>query len=1325
MTFRVVIQAAMCALAVPVLASQRGGASAIDRTSAPQRRTLSFEDRVAAQVAIDRVYFAHQIGTTKQFEQAEPVSIAAEKVRKYLEESAALERYWKTPVTEEMLRRELARMAGGSRMPDRLLEIYGALGNDSFLIEECVARATLVDRLTRNFYAFDPSLHAEARRRAEELHRQLASGALSPMARHPNRFEVELALGEPKPVGSGWLEHSDRRVDAGRAARYALDPEDYQKRRQELPARVGEVSSITEERDAFVVNAVLDETTHETRVARYVVPKTTWDSWWGAARRSLASAVAPVVASGNEPVPVPARRMAVAVGSGATGPSGAPCPGDDTWDNGVLNEVPDSRSGHTAVWTGTVMVIWGGERAGYLSPIGQTSGSRYDPATDSWSATSTVGAPGPRRNHTAIWTGREMVVWGGYDGYSGQPDQAGGRYDPVADSWMPTSTVGAPPGRYLHTAVWTGSRMVVWGGYVAGGSDTGGRYDPATDTWIATSTTGAPAGRAQHTAVWTGHVMLIWGGRGTSPDGVLGSGARYDPATDTWMSLSAEAPPEGRYGHTAIWTGTEMVIWGGLGVHGSLDTGGRYDPVADTWTATSIVGAATRRSQHSAIWTGHTMLVWGGRYQFDDRSYLDSGGNYDPLTDTWTATSNSGAPSARAEHAAVWTGRQMVVWGGADATGTIDTGGRYDPAADAWTPMSVVGRPSARGQHTAIWTGSVMVIWGGSFDATGSRYDPATDSWSPTSTVGAPTSGFGLYLDPDHTAVWAGSLMLIWSGVAVDEWNGRYDPVRDEWTRISTVDAPADRYEATAVWTGSRMILWGGFDAFARIWFNTGGIYDPETDTWTATSTLGAPSPRIFHTAVWTGSRMVVWGGRGDREDFDTGGRYDPATDTWAPTSVQGAPGAREHHLAVWTGHDVVVWGGAAAGGDTRTGGRYDPSADRWAPTSTSEAPEPRFGTSAVWTGKAMVVWGGFGDVSQLYLNTGARYDPIADTWAATSIVGAPSGRWVHTAIWTGRAMIVWGGRDSDRLASGGAYYLCASQPPVAAAGPDQDLQCQGPSGATAFLDGSASSDPDSTPGTNDDIVSYLWSDAGRALAAGITASVDLRLGVHDVTLTVTDKDGLTGTDDARITVQDTRPPTGAILSPAAQSCFGPAALPVTVTDDFRDVCDATVSRSYDPGPGPSYSSHGDYHVAMVAKDNSGNAATAAVDFTIDTKPPVVELLSPPNRALLVPSVLPFNVVFRDRDDDGAPGEALQEIVKLDGCTMFDGLTYGNRDGLLSDETLSVGQDELCRAAARCGFTSLSQPELRVEATDCGGNVGVASHHFAGSISLRPGICGP
>src|SRR5205814_678772 len=93
----------------------------------------------------------------------------------------------------------------------------------------------------------------------------------------------------------------------------------------------------------------------------------------------------------------------------------------------------------------------------------------------------------------------------------------GGRYDPVIGGWRPVATNNAPSARHIHTAVWSGSEVIIWGGSYQNNFTTnyfndGGRYNPAANTWMAVTTTGAPAGRELHTAVWTGSEMIVWSG---------------------------------------------------------------------------------------------------------------------------------------------------------------------------------------------------------------------------------------------------------------------------------------------------------------------------------------------------------------------------------------------------------------------------------------------------------------------------------------------------------------------------------------------------------------------------------------------------------------------------------------------------------------------------------------------------------------------------------------------------------------------------------------------------------------------------------------------
>ena len=340
------------------------------------------------------------------------------------------------------------------------------------------------------------------------------------------------------------------------------------------------------------------------------------------------------------------------------------------------------------------------------------------------------------------------------------------------------------------------------------------------DDWTPTSIRDIPAIRIDHTAVWTGSEMIVWGGYGSSSPHFLNTGGRYDPGTDIWIDTSTINAPEARSGHTVVWTGSEMIVWGGVVSDGStryLNTGGRYNPATDTWTPTSTVNAPSPRVGHTAVWTGSEMIVWGGQ---DSDRQMNTGVRYDPATNSWTAINRTNAPTARSAHTSVWTGNEMIVWGGADTTG-----GRYNPSTDTWINTSTINAPQARGAHTAVWSGNEMIIWGGSNDDyfnTGGRYNPSTDSWSATSIANAPSAR------RLHTAVWTGGEMIVWGGYFYDvgyeyfDTGGRYNPITDSWTAISEVNAPAGRFNHTSVWTGGQMIVWGGQNSLS---LNTGGIY--------------------------------------------------------------------------------------------------------------------------------------------------------------------------------------------------------------------------------------------------------------------------------------------------------------------------------------------------------------------------------------------------------------------------------------------------------------------------------------------------------------------
>ena len=129
------------------------GAEAPTKVSHPAVAGLSFAERVAYQRAIEEVYWRHRIWP-KENPDPKPSLDAVmsqaqleKKVEDYLFNSQAVEDYYKQPLSAEQLQGEMDRMAQHTRQPEVLRELFEALGNDPFVIAECLARPVLSDRM--------------------------------------------------------------------------------------------------------------------------------------------------------------------------------------------------------------------------------------------------------------------------------------------------------------------------------------------------------------------------------------------------------------------------------------------------------------------------------------------------------------------------------------------------------------------------------------------------------------------------------------------------------------------------------------------------------------------------------------------------------------------------------------------------------------------------------------------------------------------------------------------------------------------------------------------------------------------------------------------------------------------------------------------------------------------------------------------------------------------------------------------------------------------------------------------------------------------------
>lgn len=340
---------------------------------------------------------------------------------------------------------------------------------------------------------------------------------------------------------------------------------------------------------------------------------------------------------------------------------------------------------------------------------------------------------------------------------------------------------------------------------------------------------------------------------------------RAPPAGGSWRAIP-EAPLAGRTENGAVWTGSEMIVWGGRATKGPegghelfmAADGAAYDPEANSWRslAPAPIGA---RGLPIMVWTGAEVLVMGGHDETFD--ILTDGAAYAPASDSWRPVAPLPDAVAVGGSAAVWTGRELVVVAG-DGTGAA----AYDPAGDDWRDLPDPELPNDLWSIGLVWTDDQAILMGhpNAGHSVGLAYDPATDAWRELPE--SPVRGLDGW-----PPVWIGGEMLVLSrssssgdpdGVPPDTtYAGLYDPSADSW-RIAGIQS---------VFLGAGNAVWTG-----RLLISDSAAYDPASDAWSA---LPARPHEHRPNPVWTGEEVLFWGGSpgGDLLDrFNDGLAYRP-----------------------------------------------------------------------------------------------------------------------------------------------------------------------------------------------------------------------------------------------------------------------------------------------------------------------------------------------------------------------------------------------------------------------------------------------------------------
>jgi hypothetical protein len=298
----------------------------------------------------------------------------------------------------------------------------------------------------------------------------------------------------------------------------------------------------------------------------------------------------------------------------------------------------------TSVWTGRQLILYGRRVVTRLDSRGAPyvvksvdAAESYDPASKTWTRLSPPAGPGYQPSYHAVWTGKEMLVFGAFHSVA---------YDPQRNSWR---TLRKSVGGGL--VVWTGREAIGWGGGCCGDAwGNGLAYDPATDTYRTLSS--SPLAPSQGpVGAWTGHELVLFSSGFNPASGKpypasLVRAAAYNPATDTWRRIE-RAPTAGG---AAAWDGHELLVVGaGTGAHSAF----AYDPAKNSWRR--LAPLPFELPTAAAFWTGHRLLVWGG-------TEATRGLAYDPRADRWSMLPR--APLRGSGQALVWTGTKLVVANG-------------------------------------------------------------------------------------------------------------------------------------------------------------------------------------------------------------------------------------------------------------------------------------------------------------------------------------------------------------------------------------------------------------------------------------------------------------------------------------------------------------------------------------------------------------------------------------------------------------------------------------------------------------------------------------
>ena len=378
---------------------------------------------------------------------------------------------------------------------------------------------------------------------------------------------------------------------------------------------------------------------------------------------------------------------------------------------------PDAARPSARVWTGKEVLFWGG-----ADPGEQTNGVAYDPATDSWRTLPPAPIAPDRSDPAYAWTGGELIVWGGALHSSIEVQRfgaasGGAAFEPQTNRWRTIPDAPIAP-RSDAAFGWTGKEFVVWGGVAGTKSDglrkfnDGAAYDPSSNQWRRLPNLGLPPGPARGAASWASFVVRSFDGDATAQVHLDGTD-RVEKMRDAPRRFLGEWEMTSDINGVYSWgwtdrpqTESERDFLGWW----SLDEDGTWSPIRGNETTVDAPAAGLGGGAY-ALQEG--FLIFGQHLRFSS------------LRRSWLQLPQSGLEYEGCCLAVIDTGDALLVWSGTESP---TPGARYQAGGDTEYPTAY---------PTAIWPPpTAQGAWRDDRAATAIRFATEVVGW-PNAEVAA------------------------------------------------------------------------------------------------------------------------------------------------------------------------------------------------------------------------------------------------------------------------------------------------------------------------------------------------------------------------------------------------------------------------------------------------------------------------------------------------------------------------------------------------------------------------------------------------------------